>query len=119
MIKPLLSTVALFTLAMSSPAFAADGSGHATHTHNESSKADLFAPSRDAMHKDMNVPSTGNIDADFVANMIPHHEGAVAMAKVVLEHGKDPELRKLAEEIIAAQDKEIAFMKAWQQKNVK
>lgn len=121
MIKPLLSTVALFTLALSSPALAENMAGmdHSKMDHGSTPSSDPFAPSRDAMHKDMNVPSTGNVDADFVANMIPHHEGAVAMARVELEKGTDPELRKLAEDIIAAQDKEIAFMKAWQKKNAK
>ncbi len=108
----------LAAMALSAPVMADD---HATMDHSrmqhELAPNDLYAPSRDAMHKDMNVEPTGNADKDFVLNMIPHHEGAVAMAKVQLEHGKDPELRKLAEDIIKAQDKEIAFMKAWLDKN--
>ena len=49
--------------------------------------------------------------------MIPHHQGAVDMAKIVLAFGKDPELRKLAENIVKAQEEEIAWMSSWQQKN--
>ncbi|SAL19679.1 CopM family metallochaperone [Caballeronia humi] len=59
------------------------------------------------------VQYSGDPDRDFVAHMIPHHEGAVEMAKVELKYGKDAKLRKLAKDIIAAQDREIAFMKQW------
>ncbi len=108
-----LTLTALACLALSAaPALAEEAIGHPAMSHH-GAQADLYAPSRDEMHKNMNVAPTGNPDADFVRNMIPHHEGAIAMARVELEHGKDPELRKLAQDIIDAQDKEIAFMKAW------
>jgi uncharacterized protein (DUF305 family) len=77
---------------------------------------------RDAMTKldqGMNVPYTGDADRDFVAGMIPHHQGAVDMAKVELQYGKDPALTKLAHDIIAAQQREIAFMQGWQAKHTK
>jgi uncharacterized protein (DUF305 family) len=66
------------------------------------------------MHSAMAVPYTGNADADFVAGMEPHHQGAIDMARVELQYGKDPALRRLARDIIAAQQKEIAFMQRWQ-----
>ena len=59
------------------------------------------------------VEYTGNADHDFVAHMIPHHRGAVAMAEVELKYGKDAKLRALAKDIIEAQDREIAFMNQW------
>lgn len=69
------------------------------------------------MMKAMNVPLSGDADQDFVAGMIPHHQGAIDMAKVELRYGKNPEMRRLARNIIKAQDKEIAAMRAWQAKH--
>jgi uncharacterized protein (DUF305 family) len=63
------------------------------------------------MMKDMHAPGfTGNPDVDFLAMMIPHHRGAVEMARLALIHGKDPLTRRVAEEIIASQTVEIAAM---------
>ena len=69
------------------------------------------------MHEKMDIAFTGNADADFVKGMIPHHQGAIDLAKTVLAFGKDPEVRKLAEEVIKAQEGEIAFMQNWLKTN--
>jgi hypothetical protein len=54
--------------------------------------------------------TTGNSDVDFALMMIPHHQGAVDMAKVELKYGTDPRLRRLAQEIIVTQQSEVALM---------
>ena len=56
------------------------------------------------------TPMTGDVDQDFLAMMIPHHAGAVEMARLLLIHGRDPLVRQLAEEIMASQQAEIASM---------
>ncbi|MET1046440.1 MAG: DUF305 domain-containing protein [Hyphomicrobium sp.] len=91
--------------------------GTASPVSAPSTKA--FEAANEKMHKDMTMSFTGDADVDFVKAMIPHHRGAVDMAKVELQYGKDPELRKLAEDIIAAQDSEIALMNAWLAKHGK
>ena len=63
------------------------------------------------MMQGMHSPGySGNPDIDFLAMMIPHHAGAVEMARLVLTHGKDPATRRLAEDIIAGQTVEIEGM---------
>jgi uncharacterized protein (DUF305 family) len=72
-----------------------------------------FAHANMMMHEGMAITYTGDADIDFVKGMIPHHQGAIEMAKIGLKFGKDPEVKKLAEGIIKAQEAEIAEMQAW------
>jgi hypothetical protein len=65
------------------------------------------------MHRAMNQPYSGDADRDFVAHMIAHHEGAVAMAQAVLQYGKDPQIKQPAQNIVSAQQKELDMMKDW------
>lgn len=66
------------------------------------------------MQHDMSaVPMTGDADHDFVSMMLPHHQGAVSMARSELRYGKDPAMRRLARAIVAAQEHEIGLMNAW------
>ena len=86
---------------------------HAKPTGDQSVPSLAFAAANEKMHRDMAITFTGAVDADFVRGMIPHHQGAIDMAKITLAFGKDPEIRKLAEEIVKAQEAEIAFMRSW------
>ena len=119
--KIALMSAALIALA-SFPAHAQhEHSGHgATGAPGNAAPAiAAFQKAKETMHTAMTIPYTGDADVDFVRGMIAHHQGAIGMAKVVLSYGKNPQLKKLAQEIIAAQETEIAEMQDWMKKNAK
>lgn len=93
--------VLLAAVLLSTPAFATSPSSEGYDTAMQK------------MHEDMMMDYTGDADVDFVKGMIPHHQGAIDMAKVVLQYGKDPEIRKLAKGVIKAQEGEIKMMHHW------
>ncbi len=63
------------------------------------------------MMADMTIKPTGDVDRDFVAMMVPHHQGAIDMAKAVLRYGHNEQLRRLAQEIVVTQQQQIAAMR--------
>ena len=70
--------------------------------------------SMDKMHMAMEaIKPSGNSDVDFIRLMLPHHQAAIDMAKTQLLYGKDPQLRRLAQEIITDQQSEIELMQLW------
>ncbi|KKB08555.1 hypothetical protein VE25_18130 [Devosia geojensis] len=104
---------AAVTLVLAGAAFAqADHSGHGAPA-GESPATAAYAQANADMHAAMEIDYTGDPDIDFLLSMIPHHQGAIDMARVVIEHGSDSEIRALAEEIISAQEAEIAQMREW------
>lgn len=93
--------------AVAAPASAAEASADAAN------HAAFLAENDRAMERMMNemaIAPSGDVDRDFVHMMVPHHRGAIEMAMAQLRHGRNPQLRRLAQEIIATQQQEIAAM---------
>lgn len=97
--------------------FAADGGHGGHHSANTSESQQAYTQGMDQMHAQMQEGmQSGDPDVAFARGMLAHHQGAIDMAKTELQYGKDPELRKLAESIIKAQQPEIDQMQAWLEK---
>jgi uncharacterized protein (DUF305 family) len=109
-----LTAVLVAALALASTTHAQDGNMHHPHALDASAADDSFdtqmARAMKRMDRDMMVPPSGNADRDFAAMMVPHHQGAVDMARIELQFGKDPVLRRLAQAIIVEQLQEIEVM---------
>lgn len=102
---------ATLLLALGSTAYVI--SSHAADKMDNGPAGKAYHDAMVKMDQDMMKGMTGNPDRDFALMMIPHHQGAIDMAKVLLQHGKDSELKKMAQETIPKQEKEIADLKRW------
>ena len=117
----LLAAIALAALPAAALAQATHGghSGHSTPaaapTSSAASKAYMAA--NDKMHGPMmEAAKESDPDIAFVKGMIPHHQGAIEMAKIVLQYGKDEQAKKWANDVIREQQREIDEMQAWLKK---
>ncbi len=89
------------------------GAPMATAAPGDPASTQDFKAADGRMMKAMAVAYTGDPDVDFRVHMIPHHQGAIDMARMALKHARSPETRTLAEAIIADQEREIGEMRAW------
>ena len=120
--KKTLISGALALLVLAYPAHAsaqqvpaAAAADKAEQSRQQTAEASFMAENRAAMSKmmmDMAVKPSGNVDADFTAMMIPHHQGAVGMAEAELHYGHNRKLRRIARNIVAGQRRQIGVMRA-------
>lgn len=102
----------------------AQGTSHGSHGGHstpaaraaESSATKAYREANAKMHREMDIEFSNDADVDFVRGMIPHHQGAIDMAQVALQHAKDEQVRKWATDVIREQEREIAEMQAWLKK---
>ena len=105
--------LALLFMGAMSAAMAHNGHEHADAADPLSAEAPFVSENNAAMDRmmaGMDVKPSGDVDHDFVAMMTAHHQGAIDMAQTVIDDGADPDVRTLAEAIIAAQSAEITEM---------
>ena len=110
----ILSIMAIVAMAAGGAGPAPTAAQPATTAPSATNESSFLAENNAAMDKmmaGMNVKPTGDVDADFVAMMIPHHQGAIDMALAELRYGKNEQLRRIAQEIIVDQQQEIAAMR--------
>ena len=106
--------ILLCVLAVVPPAgLRAEDMAMATPDPGRKADTSMMAGMRSMQRSMDRAPVTGDPDRDFVSMMMPHHRGAIEMAKVELRYGRDPELRRLARDVVAAQQREIAEMDRW------
>jgi uncharacterized protein (DUF305 family) len=109
---PRTAVVLLSTASLATAIWLGSGTAQESEPSQKQSFHQLMNQAMTVMDQGMKqAPMAGNPDHDFAAMMIPHHQGAIDMAKVELLHGKDPVLRRLAQEIIVTQQQEIVVMR--------
>lgn len=126
-----LTLAAVMALASAAPTQAQNSHNHAGHgtkpsaekhsgrhaghgpSRSDSPAVAEYKAAHDRMMRAMDLPYTGDPDVDFRVHMIPHHAGAIDMARVTMKYAKDPWTRQLAESVIYEQQREIAEMQGW------
>ena len=104
------------TLVSALPAFSQEATDHSGHMMGDMGPASMaFMEANDRMHENMMMEYTGDADVDFIRGMIPHHQGAIRMARIEIAQGQDQQTKDLAQAIIDAQSREIDEMNQWRE----
>ena len=108
-----LTMTAGFALAQDDEAGSMEGMDHSSMDMSDMPEhMQGYMGAMDTMMQSMPTESSGDVDADFLLMMIPHHQSAIDMARIELEQGDEEETRAMAQKVIDAQEKEIADMRA-------